>query len=172
MRRRASGGARSAAATSTFGAQARIAESFAKEGKMEEARTFLHGVATTNNQQRVQMVLAEAQILREANLNRDAFDLLEKNLDKLPNNPDLLYESAMTAEKLSRMDVQETQLKKLIQIKPDYAQAYNALGYSWADRNERLVEGARPDRKGAENRARTTPPSSIAWAGCCTAWAT
>jgi Flp pilus assembly protein TadD len=46
----------------------------------------------------------------------------------------------MTAEKLSRLDVQESQLKKLIQIKPDYAQAYNALGYSWADRNERLTE--------------------------------
>ncbi|HEX4329638.1 MAG TPA: tetratricopeptide repeat protein [Burkholderiales bacterium] len=123
-----------------FPAQARIAESFAKEGKMDEARTFLHGVATTNNQQRVQMVLAEAQILREANLNREAFDLLEKNLEKLPNNPDLLYESAMTAEKLSKLDVQETQLKKLIQLKPDYAHAYNALGYSLADRNERLGE--------------------------------
>jgi Flp pilus assembly protein TadD len=46
----------------------------------------------------------------------------------------------MTAEKLSRLDVQESQLKKLIQLKPDYAQAYNALGYSWADRNERLAE--------------------------------
>jgi len=123
-----------------FPAQARIAESFSKEGKMEEARNFLHGVPATNNQQRVQLVLAEAQILREANMNREAFDLLEKNLEKLPNNPDLLYESAMTAEKLSKLDVQETQLKKLIQLKPDYAHAYNALGYSLADRNERLGE--------------------------------
>ncbi|MDB5803870.1 MAG: hypothetical protein JWN73_1192 [Betaproteobacteria bacterium] len=123
-----------------FPAQARIAESFSKEGKMEEARNFLHGVPATSNQQRVQLVLAEAQILREANMNKEAFDLLEKNLDKLPNNPDLLYESAMTAEKLSKLDVQETQLKKLIQLKPDYAHAYNALGYSLADRNERLGE--------------------------------
>jgi Flp pilus assembly protein TadD len=46
----------------------------------------------------------------------------------------------MTAEKLSKLDVQETQLKKLIQLKPDYAHAYNALGYSLADRNERLTE--------------------------------
>jgi tetratricopeptide (TPR) repeat protein len=117
-------------------AQARIAQSFAKEGKIEEARTFLHSVVATNNQQRVQMILAEAQILRDANQNREAFDLLEKSLEKLPNHPDLLYESAMTAEKLSKLDVQETQLKKLIQLKPDYAHAYNALGYSLADRNE------------------------------------
>jgi tetratricopeptide (TPR) repeat protein len=121
-------------------AQARIAQSFAKEGKIEEARTFLHSVVATNNQQRVQMILAEAQILRDANQNREAFDLLEKSLEKLPNHPDLLYESAMTAEKLSKLDVQETQLKKLIQLKPDYAHAYNALGYSLADRNERLTE--------------------------------
>jgi len=121
-------------------AQARIAQSFAKEGKIEEARQFLQTVVATNNQQRVQIILAEAQILRDANRNREAFDLLEKSLEKLPNHPDLLYESAMTAEKLAKLDVQETQLKKLIQLKPDYAHAYNALGYSLADRNERLTE--------------------------------
>ncbi|HEY4373191.1 MAG TPA: tetratricopeptide repeat protein [Burkholderiales bacterium] len=121
-------------------AQARIADTYAKEGKMDQARAFLHDVPATSNQQRVQLVLAEAQILREANMNKEAFDLLEKSLDKLPNNPDLLYESAMTAEKLDKLDIQESQLKKLIQLKPDYAHAYNALGYSWADRNERLGE--------------------------------
>lgn len=121
-------------------AQSRIADSFAKEGKMDQARAYLRDVPATSNQQRVQLVLAEAQILREANMNKEAFDLLEKNLDKLPNNPDLLYESAMTAEKLDKRDIQETQLKKLIQLKPDYAHAYNALGYSLADRNERLGE--------------------------------
>jgi len=123
-----------------FTAQTRIAQSFAKEGKMAESRAFLQSVVTTNNQQRVQMILAEAQILRDANQNREAFDLLEKGLEKLPNHPDLLYESAMTAEKLSKLDVQESQLKKLIQLKPDYAHAYNALGYSLADRNTRLTE--------------------------------
>jgi len=121
-------------------AQVRIAQSFAKEGRVPEGRTFLQSVATTSNQQRVQMILAEAQLLREAKQDREAFDLLQAGLDKLPNHPDLLYESAMTAEKLSRLDVQETQLKKLIQLKPDYAHAYNALGYSLADRNERLAE--------------------------------
>lgn len=123
-----------------FTAQTQIAESLAKEGKLDEARAFLKAVVTTNNSQRVQMILAEAQLLREANMNREAFDLLQQGLEKLPNHPDLLYESAMTAEKLSRLDVQESQLKKLIQLKPDYAHAYNALGYSLADRNERLNE--------------------------------
>ena len=46
----------------------------------------------------------------------------------------------MTAEKLERVDILEANLKKVIQIKPDHAHAYNALGYSLADRNERLTE--------------------------------
>ena len=123
-----------------FNAQSRIGQAFAREGKVEEARAYLQAVVTVNNQQRVQMVLAEAQLLRDASRHKDAFDVLEKSLEKLPNHPDLLYESAMTAEKLERNDLLESKLKKVIQIKPDYAHAYNALGYSLADRNERLAE--------------------------------
>ena len=123
-----------------FNAQNRIAQSFAKEGKVEEGRAYLQTIVAVNNQQRVQLILAEAQVLRDANRNRDAFDLLEKSLDKLPNHPDLLYEYAMTAEKIERVDILELNLKKVIQLKPDYAHAYNALGYSLADRNERLAE--------------------------------
>ena len=123
-----------------FSAQSRIAQSFAREGRVEDGRAHLQSIVATNNQQRVQMVLAEAQLLRDANRHRDAFDVLEKSLDKLPNHPDLLYEFAMTAEKVERMDLLESNLKKVIQIKPDHAHAYNALGYSLADRNQRLSE--------------------------------
>ena len=123
-------------------AQSRIANTFAKEGKLEQGRAHLQAAAAaaTNNQQRVQFILAEAQVMRDASRNKDAFDVLEKSLDKLPNHPDLLYEFAMTAEKIERIDLLESNLKKVIQLKPDYAQAYNALGYSLADRNERLTE--------------------------------
>jgi tetratricopeptide (TPR) repeat protein len=93
-----------------------------------------------NNQQRVQVVLAEAQILREARQYQEAYDVLGRALEKLPNYPDLLYDHAMAAEKVNRMDVMEQNLRKLIQQKPDHAHAYNALGYSLADRNERLDE--------------------------------
>ena len=123
-----------------FQAQSRIARSFAKEGRIAEGRAHLQGVAATSNQQRVQIIIAEAQMLREATQNREAFDVLEKGLERLPNHPDLLYDYAMAAEKIDRMDLLESNLKKVIQLKPDHAHAYNALGYSLADRNERLVE--------------------------------
>jgi len=68
----------------------------------------------------------------------DAFDMLGQALKKEPNQPDLLYDLALTAEKLQRYDVLEDNLKKLIEVRPDYAHAYNALGYSFAERNTRL----------------------------------
>jgi tetratricopeptide (TPR) repeat protein len=66
--------------------------------------------------------------------------VLDRALQKTPDSTDLLYDHAMMAEKLDRMDVLEANLRKVIQIKPDYAHAYNALGYTFADRNTRLPE--------------------------------
>ena len=88
----------------------------------------------------MQLVIAEAQLLREANRNSEAFELLGGALAKNPDQPDLLYDHAMTAEKLDRVDVLEANLRKLIQVRPDHAHAYNALGYSLAERNQRLPE--------------------------------
>jgi len=117
----------------------RTASVLAKQGKLVEAREFLHKVNATG-EQRVQLLIAEAQLLREANQNREAFDLLGKALEAQPEQPELLYDHALTAEKLERFEVLEGNLRKVIQVKPDHAHAYNALGYSFADRNLRLAE--------------------------------
>ena len=121
-------------------AQARYAGVLAKQGRLGDARKHLQQVSAENNQQRVQLTQAEAQLLREAAAYQDAFDLLGRALEKLPDYPDLLYDHAMAAEKVNRFDVLESDLRKLIQIRPDHAHAYNALGYTMADRNERLSE--------------------------------
>ena len=121
-------------------AQIRQAQVMSKEGDLDGARKFLHSVNASNNQQRVQLILAEAQLLREADRTKEAFALVGVALEKLPDNTDLLYDYAMLAEKLDRMDILESSLRKVIKIKPDYAHAYNALGYSLADRSMRLPE--------------------------------
>ena len=121
-------------------AQARYAGVLAKQGKLPEARRHLHQVSAHSNAERVQLTQAEAQLLREANAYQEAFDLLGDALEKMPNAPDLLYDHAMAAEKVDRIDVLEANLRKLIKIRPDYAHAYNALGYTLADRNQRIEE--------------------------------
>lgn len=121
-------------------AQMRLAGLLAKQGKLEEARKYLQQVTVQNNQQRVQLVQAEAQLLREVKKYQTAYDVLTQALERLPNYPDLLYDRAMVAEKISKLDIVEQDLRKLIQLKPDYAHAYNALGYTLADRTSRFEE--------------------------------
>ena len=65
---------------------------------------------------------------------------LQQATAAFPDDPDLSYDYAMAAEKNGHFDVMEAQLRKLIQTQPDNPQAYNALGYSLADRNQRLAE--------------------------------
>jgi tetratricopeptide (TPR) repeat protein len=121
-------------------AQIRSAQVLSKQGDLDGARKFLHGVNAANNDQRVQLIIAEAQLLREANQPKAAFDVVERALEEQPNQPELLYDYAMLAEKLDRVDLLESSLRTLIKLKPDHAHAYNALGYSLADRNVRLEE--------------------------------
>src|SRR2546428_2033885 len=121
-------------------ARLRTANAIAKQGKVDAAREFLHKVSADTPDQQVQVTVAEAQLLRDANRNKEAFDLLGQALKEEPEQPELLYDFALTAEKLEKFDVLEQNLRKLIEVRPDHAHAYNALGYSFAERNTRLRE--------------------------------
>jgi len=121
-------------------AQARYAGVLAKQGKLAEARRHLQGVNAGDAQQRTQLILAEAGLLRESGAYQEAFDFLGQAVAKTPDAPDLLYDHAMAAEKVNRLDIFETNLRRVIGLQPKHAHAYNALGYTLADRNQRLPE--------------------------------
>ena len=124
----------------SFPATVRIALILSKRGQLQEARDLLHQVKPANSAQRSQMALIEAQFLQDAHQYEEAYQLLQKALDDAPADPDLLYGTAMMAEKIGKDDLFEQLMRKLIQIKPDHAQAYNALGYDLLERNERIPE--------------------------------
>ena len=121
-------------------AQVRSAHLLAAQGKLDAARQKLRDAQVKTQPERIQLTIAEAQLLREAKQTQAAFNLLDRALSEQPEQPDLLYETALLAEKLGRMEILEANLRKLIALKPDSAQAHNALGYSFADRNLRLPE--------------------------------
>ena len=121
-------------------AQIRIAQVIARQGDVNGARESLQRVSPQNVRQEVQIIIAESQILRDANRMQDAYATLEKAIARLPGEADLHYDFAMLAEKLDRVDVMEANLRKVIEMRPDHAHAYNALGYSLADRSLRLTE--------------------------------
>ena len=124
-------------------ARARYASILAKQGRLPEARKYLQEATAADPHQRVQLTQAEAQLLRDANAYQEAFEVLGQALAQMPDYPDLLYDHAMAAEKLNRLDILEGNLRQLIKLRPDHAHAYNALGYTFADRNQRIDEAYR-----------------------------
>lgn len=120
-------------------ARLRVAQILAEQGGVEPARAYLEAQSGDAAVQR-RFRMGEAQLLRDAGRNQEAYDYLDGLLREYPDDPDILYESAMLAERLGHSSVMEGRLRKLIALQPDYAQAYNALGYLLADRNERLPE--------------------------------
>jgi len=121
-------------------AQMRRARILAQQGQLDRGRDVLRNARTEDAEQRVQLYVAEAALLREAKRPEEAFDLLESRLAEQPEQPDLMYETALMAERLNKLELMEVRLRRLIELRPDNPQAYNALGYAYADRNERLVE--------------------------------
>jgi tetratricopeptide (TPR) repeat protein len=119
--------------------RARYAGVLVKQGRVTDARAYLQG-AGRNAPERLQFIQVEAQLLRDANDFRGAFDVLGRAVEANPGSPELLYDYAMVAEKIDRVDVLEASLRRVIQLKPDHAHAHNALGYTLADRNVRLQE--------------------------------
>lgn len=132
--------------------EARIKAAFAisRQKDVEAGLAYLKVLRGEGAEERVQILLAQSQMLRGANREKDAFQVLNKGLEAHPDQPDLLYESALMAEKIGRLDLLEPRLRKLIKLKPDFAHAYNALGYSLADRGERLDEAETLIKKALE----------------------
>ncbi len=133
-----------------FGAQTRRASLLAKQGKLTQARAMIRTLPERNAAEARAKLSAEVQLLREAKEYQAAYDMLAAALAKEPKDVDLLYDQAMLAEKLNRFDEMERLLRELIAAKPDFHHAYNALGYSLADRNVRLPEARKLVQKALE----------------------
>ncbi len=144
--------------------QARRASLLARDGKVKEARELIRRLPEKTPEDARAKVLAEAQVLRDAKLWRDANEVLTQANKKYPDDVDLIYEQSMMAEKLNRLADMERLLRRVIELKPDYGQAYNALGYSLAERNLRLPEARTLIKKALElNPGEPSITDSLGW---------
>jgi tetratricopeptide (TPR) repeat protein len=123
-----------------FGSDLRRAQLTAKQGDLPGARKLLGTLKPNDPASQAQVVLVEAQLLRDAGKGQEAYKLMEQGLKRFPDNTDFLYDFALMAEKMGKTAVMEKSLRRVIAKSPDNQQAYNALGYSLADRNVRLKE--------------------------------
>jgi tetratricopeptide (TPR) repeat protein len=120
--------------------QSRRASILAKQGKLSEARALIRSAPERSTGDGRAKLTAEVGLLREAKSWREAYDTLAAATARFPEDSELIYEQAMMAEKLDRLDEMERLLRRVIALKPSNAHAHNALGYSLADRRQRLPE--------------------------------
>ncbi len=121
-------------------AQIRRATILARQGQIEQARELIRRQPERSEADTRRKLLAEAHLLREVKAYEEAYQAFTAAAQRFPDDPDLIYEQAMAAERAGRFETMEAILRDLIARQPDYHHAYNALGYSLADRNERLNE--------------------------------
>ena len=131
-------------------AQMRRASLLARQGRMPDARALLRQQPERRPEDARLKLVAEAQLLREFKAWRESYLVYGEAAQRFPQDTELLYDQAMMAEKAGLPGDMERLLRQLIAAKPDHHHAYNALGYSLADRNERLPEAKKLIEKAVE----------------------
>ncbi|WP_440108281.1 tetratricopeptide repeat protein [Acidovorax sp. BL-A-41-H1] len=123
-----------------FSAQSRRASLLARQGKVAQARELLRTLPASTEQDRRMKLMAEVQLLRDLRLYEEAYKVQVELVALSPTDTELVYDQAMLAEKTGRVELMEQLLRQVIARKPDHHHAYNALGYSLAERGQRLPE--------------------------------
>ncbi|MBF3658030.1 tetratricopeptide repeat protein [Burkholderia pseudomallei] len=124
-------------------AQVTRAQLLQKQGKADEARKLLANLQASDPRDAAVIARTDASILFTSKRYKEAADRLAQAVEDFPDDPDLRYDYAMASEKIGQYTTMEQQLRLLMRAQPDNPQAYNALGYSLADRNLRLQEASK-----------------------------
>ena len=120
--------------------QLRIAEILVRQGKVGEMQNHMGTLRGMNPDQRVTLYLIEGQVLTDAGLNKEAFDLYGAALQDSPDNEELLYAHSLAAEKLGKLEIAERDMRRILKNDPENTRTLNALGYTLADRTDRYQE--------------------------------
>ena len=116
------------------------AEVITKNKSLEDGIASLSQYKNLSSEDKLQFLKAKVSLLYNNDRKQDAFDLMKKEDANFNNSPEFKFDYAMLAEKMGNLLLMEQLLKEAIKLKPDYAFAYNALGYSYADRNINLAD--------------------------------
>lgn len=123
-------------------AQVRMAGLMAQEGQGKQALAMLKKLikGESSSLSQVKLYIAQGEILKKSGHAKEALKLYNTALKQVPDNVDLLYARALTAETLDKLDITEKDLRSVLHQEPENVNALNALGYTLADRTQRLQE--------------------------------
>ena len=111
-----------------------------KLGRTDKARQRFARLRESRAGEKAAIWMAESEMLRETGQQQASFDVLDAAVREIPDDTDLRYSRALAAERVSRIDLLESDLKQILQQEPEHAHALNALGYTLADKTTRYEE--------------------------------
>ena len=138
-------------------AQLRIAEILVRQGNVADMQNHMQILRQKDPAQSVTYYLLEGQVLTDAQLDEEAFELYGKALQASPDNIDLLYAHSLAAEQLGKLEIAERDMRRILELEPDNVRTLNALGYTLADQTTRYEEAL-----GYINRAYAQEPNDPA----------
>jgi tetratricopeptide (TPR) repeat protein len=138
-------------------AQVRIAKILSDQGDLNAARETLQRLRVAHPHHQLKFYLIEAELLRNKNDHNTAHEVYSKALEEFADNTELLYARGLNAADMDRVDILERDLRKILATQPDHVDALNALGYTLADKTDRLQEA-----KGYIERALSMKPDNPA----------
>lgn len=127
-------------ASTRFNVQARRAILMARDGKLTYARALVQSLPAHSPEEESRKKALDVQVLREGGAYAEAYALQAELVKQSPNDVELLYDQAMLADKAGDRAAMERILRQIITTKPAFYHAFNALGYSFAERGENLPE--------------------------------
>ena len=126
-----------------LGAQVRVAVLLSEAGRVDEARARLHALQGRSTNEAIHLYSVEADILLDHSRFEEAMQVYDAALEQWPGDASLLYARGMLAVELDDLEGAERDFGAIIDRDPDHADALNALGYTLADRTDRIEEAYR-----------------------------
>lgn len=123
-----------------FEARLLLARVLIDQKEYERAQVILKQIQSASAEYAISAYLIESSIYQNQNNIKQTYQVLNEGLMLFKDDPQLLYGRAMLAESEDDLDKMERDFKRIIELDPKNADAMNALGYSWANRNMRLQE--------------------------------
>ncbi len=123
-----------------FSANARIVFLHLDEKAYKQAMSAVENIAPGTPDEEYKLLQLEAEVYLRQKRHQEAMAVYQRGLDSDPDNVDLLYMRGMVAEKLDRLDILEADFRRILELEPNNINTLNALGYTLADRTDRIDE--------------------------------